>query len=537
MKRWCCLTLSLLGASAAHAQNGTSDATRLVAALDSNRMRLHLAALAHDSMEGRGPGTPGGRRAGDYIANQFKMMGLTPAGDSGTYFHHFQYTTVQNIRSAVRMEGDSLRYGIDQLVTAYGNHRDVTARAEAVFLGYGISTPEWDDYKGARVEGKIAIVLAGIPKGASPGSLPSNAGTRGYKTRTAAAHGALITLVIHRNDLADLTWNNIQEFWRAEQVINPHQASVVTFQTPSASGFLSAAAGARVLGAGRYSLDQAIAMASAGPTGPISLPLMIEVEATNSGRTTNARNVVGRLEASGPAPGEFVVIGGHYDAYGIGPAVKGDSIYNGAEDNAAGTGQVLALAEAFALSGVRRNRSMLFVAFDAEEPGLLGAEAFVARPPVPLTSQVAMINLDGVNLYGATRDVAALGLEESTLDGNFRRAAEAESMIVPPAQPDSIEAFFLRSDQLPFARAGVPAIFVFVGWDFVGRTPEWASRMWSNYFEQHYHRPSDQMGDEFSMAGAMQQARVVARMALELANSAERPGWVAGSRFQRPERQ
>jgi hypothetical protein len=349
------LLLPFLPAPQAAAQ--TNDAARLVAAIDSNQMWKYLSALADDSMEGRAPGTPGGRRAADYIAARFSELGLNPGGDRGGYFHNFQYLIERNgDRAEVRLKSDG------------------------------------------------------------PGSV-------------------------------------------------------------------------------------------------------------------RARNVVAILRGSGPGADQFVVIGAHYDAYGIGRAVNGDSIYNGAEDNAAGVAQLLAVAEAFALSGVRPRRSIMFVGFDAEEPGLIGAEAFVDRPPVAMGKQVAMINLDGANLYGATTDAAALGLKESSLDGSFRRAARAEGLVVAEAQPDSIEAFFLRSDQLPFARSGVPAIFVFVGWDFVGRTPEWASRMWSNYFENHYHAPSDQMHDYFSMAGAIQQARVVARMTLEIANSPDRPRWNEGSRF------
>jgi hypothetical protein len=332
-------------------------AAQVVGAIDSSRMRTFLSALAHDSMEGRAPGTPGGRRAAEYIAARFRDLGLSPAGDRNGYFQDFSY----------RIE---------------------------------------------RSEGRAEARL--------------------------------------------------------------------------------------------------------GSNGPGSI---------------RARNVVASLPGTGPNADQFVIIGAHFDAYGIGRASNGDSIYNGAEDNAAGVAQLLAIAESFVRSGGRPRRSIMFVGFDAEEPGLLGAEAFVDRPPVPLKKQVAMINLDAANLYGPTRDAAALGLKESTLDESFRRAAQAEGMVVPAEQPDSIEAFFLRSDQLPFARAGVPAIFVFVGWDFVGRTPEWASRMWSNYFENHYHRPSDQLQDYFSMAGALQQARVVARVALEVANSPDRPRWRESSRF------
>jgi hypothetical protein len=532
MKRWCWLTFSILSASVAHGQAGSSaDADRLLAALDSNHMRTHLSVLAHDSMEGRAPDTPGGRKAAAYIASRFREWGLAPAGDSGTFFHHFDFSIVRNLSSSIQFEGDSLRYGIEQVGTTMGAAERVEVRGEAVFVGYGISASGWDDYRGRDLEGKVVIALAGLPRGANPGLFPSGAASRSYKTSQAARHGARATLVIHRPDLAGFGWGEISRSWSEGHVAADPSASVARLDQPSASFWLSAAAAERLLQRAGYALDQLVEMANAATRQPVGLPLQLDLAATIMVRPVHARNVAGMLKGSGPGADEVVVIGGHYDHLGLGPPVNGDSIYNGAEDNAGGTAQLLALAEAFAKSGVRLGRSFLFLAFDGEEIGLLGSEAYVRRPTVPLDRQVAMINLDAANLWGATRDIAALGLKESTLDGPFRRAAGAEGLAVPASQPDSIEAFYLRSDQLPFARAGVPATFVFVGWDFVGRTPEWASRMWSSYFEQRYHQPSDQMQDFFSMAGALQQARVVARMALEIADSPDRPRWMESSRF------
>ncbi len=506
---------------------------RVLAALDSNRMKAHLSILAHDSMEGRAPDTPGGRRAGGYLAGQFQAAGLRPAGDDGTWFHHFRFRIVRNIASTVVIGSDSLHYGTEQLLTTVAAGEEAHFRNEAVFAGYGISSAVWDDYRGQDVSGKVVVVLAGLPPGVPPAKLPDEADSRAYKTMVAARHGALATLVIHRRDIAGFDWHEIQQYWSQEQVTSDMPGAGAAPNDAAVSGWLSATGGERLLGAAGHTLDQAIAMSRAGMTGPIRLGVPVQGTVTNQVRTINGRNVAGRLAGSGPLADQVVVIGAHYDHLGIGPAVNGDSIYNGAEDNAGGTAQLLALAEAFARSGVSPSRSLLFVGFDAEEIGLVGAEAFVARPPVPLASVAAMINLDAANLHGATRDASALGLRESSLDGSFRRAARAEGLLVPASQPDSIEAFFLRSDQLPFARAGVPAVFVFLGWSFVGRSPAWALDQWNRYFAERYHQPADQMDSTFSMAGAMQQARVVARMALDVASAADRPAWAPGSRFRR----
>ena len=349
MKLWTLLLAVATPVSWAAGQGASpAPVDALLSAIDSNQMRIHLFVLADDSMEGRAPGTAGGRRAAEYIATRFREWRLEPAGDSGSYFHHF--------------------------------------------------TLHFDDTR----------------------------------------------------------------------------------------------------------------------------------------RSIAARNVAALLRGTGPLAHEVVVIGGHYDHLGIGPAVDGDSIYNGAEDNAGGMAQLLALAEAFSTSGVRPGRSILFMAFDGEELGLRGAEAFIRRPTIPLHRVVAMINLDAANLYGETRDAAALGLKESTLEQAFRLAARSEGLTVAAFQPDSIEAFFQRSDQLPFARAGIPAVFVFVGWDFVGRTPAWALEQWNRYFSERYHMPSDEARSWFSMKGALQQARVVARLSLQVANTRERPVWSATSRFRGP---
>lgn len=534
MKTWYLLLLVGVLVPAAHGQTQADAVTnRVVAALDSNSMRQHLSILAHDSMEGRAPDSPGGRKAAEYIAARFAEWGLAPAGDSGTFFHHFQFSIVRNVTSSIQFSGDSLRYGIEQVGTTMGATEQAQVRGEAVFLGYGISAANWDDYGGRNLEGKIAVVLAGLPRGAREQDFPAEAPSRSYKTREAARHGARATLVIHRQDLTGFEWREVAQFWSEGHVATDPPTPVARLDLASASFWLSDAAARRLLQETGYSLDQLVEMANGPVRQAVMLGLQLDLAATNQVRPVRARNVAGLLRGAGSGADEVVVIGGHYDHLGIGPPVNGDSIYNGAEDNAGGTAQLLALGEAFAKSGVRPRRSILFIAFDGEEIGYMGSAAYVRRPTVRLDRQVAMINLDAANLYGATRDIAALGLKESTLDGPFRRAAQAEGLVVPASQPDSIEAFYLRSDQLPFARAGVPAIFVFLGWDFVGRTPEWASEQWNRYFAERYHQPADQMQPWFSMAGAMQQARVVARMALEVANEIERPAWSVGSQFRR----
>jgi len=227
-----------------------------------------------------------------------------------------------------------------------------------------------------------------------------------------------------------------------------------------------------------------------------------------------------------------VLITAHWDHKGIGPPVRGDSTYNGAEDNASGVAAMLGAARTIVQNFPRPWRSILFVATTAEESGLLGSEAYVQQPIVPLAQTAAVLNLDVTNVRGLTRDIGALGMDRSTLGPIFETAAHAESLTVQ-TQPD-VRGSFFRSDHFPFARAGVPALSIKPGVDFVGRPNGWGEEQERIYNEQRYHQPSDEYQPSFRYDGMAQQVRVVVRVARAVANSAELPRWLPASEFQRP---
>jgi Zn-dependent M28 family amino/carboxypeptidase len=242
-------------------------------------------------------------------------------------------------------------------------------------------------------------------------------------------------------------------------------------------------------------------------------------------------NVIGRLTGWGHNPNESVLIGGHYDHLGIGTPLDGDSIYNGAMDNASGTAAVIAAAEAFVTSGVRPDRSILFMAFGAEESGLLGSKAFATRPTLPLRDLAAVINLDGMNLYGPTTDVSALGVNHSSMGNAFTVAARAENLTVT-VNPDAIrKGYFFRSDHFPFVLEGVPALSLQGGREYVGRDAGWGAQMDAEYEELRYHRPSDELLTWYTPDGAMQQLRAMLRTAMKVAEASDPPTWNEGSEF------
>jgi Zn-dependent M28 family amino/carboxypeptidase len=230
---------------------------------------------------------------------------------------------------------------------------------------------------------------------------------------------------------------------------------------------------------------------------------------------------------------QAVLITAHYDHKGIGPVSNGDSIYNGAEDNASGVAAMLATAQALAQVTPRPKRSVLFIATTAEESGLLGSEAYVRSPIVPLERTAAVVNIDGANVRGLTRDIAALGADRSDLGVAFAAAAKAESLTAT-GDPDPSKGSFFRSDHFPFARAGVPCISIESGVDYTNRPAGWGDQQAHLFNEQRYHQPSDEYNPSFKYDGMAQQVRVMMRIVLAVAESPELPRWLATAEFQRP---
>src|SRR3989454_6730433 len=265
---------------------------------------------------------------------------------------------------------------------------------------------------------------------------------------------------------------------------------------------------------------------------PVPTGIHAAVEITSALRHVESENVVAKLPGSDPRLGrEAVLFTAHWDHKGIGPAVNGDSIYNGAEDNASGVAAMLAAAQALVEVTPRPRRTILFIATTAEESGLLGSEAYVQAPLVPLERTAAALNLDVTKVRGATPDIDALGIERSTLGDAFRAAARAESLVV--RHPADVRGSFYRSDHFPFARAGVPALSFKSGLDFVDRPEGWGKEQEDEYNSHRYHQPSDEYAPGFRYDGTAQQVRVALRVALTVANERQLPRWLPSSEFQR----
>jgi Zn-dependent M28 family amino/carboxypeptidase len=526
----CAVALLLPGS----ASTQTSTATRLARAASAQVFQAHIEFLSNDLLEGRAPATRGGDLAALYIASQFRRLGLEPAGDSGSYFHQIPIIALTGTpRLVIRGPGaPSLRIPEDYVLWSERNDPQVTLRGGTVFVGYGITAPEWgwDDYAGVDVKGKTVFCLVNDPGLFDPsifkGRILTYYGRWMYKMEEARRRGAAGIILIHTTESATYPWGTVVGSNTGERVrleTAPTSLIVAGWIRDEAMGRLLAGAG----------LDLQKLTSQAGRKGFRAIPLPLELEASveSTIRRSSTANVIGRLPGQGPRAQEAVMIGGHYDHLGIGVPLDGDSIYNGAEDNASGTAAVLTAAEAFVRSGTTPGRAILFMAFGAEESGLLGSLEFAERPTLPLADLAAVLNLDVMNLHGLTTDIAALGTDQSSLGRTFTTAAKAEGLKVSVDSGALIRGSFFRSDHFPMVRRGVPALSVEPGSHFRGHPEGWGEERQREYTANRYHKPQDELLPWFSYESALQQLRVVLRTAIAVADAPAQPVWLDGSEF------
>ena len=504
-------------------------------------MDAHLRYLSDDLLEGRAPGTRGGRLAAQYIAAQFQALGLAPAGPDGSYFQPVALVGLTPHPSLVWGTSGApqpLKPLDDFVAWAERPEPEITADGDVVFLGYGIQAPEWhwDDYKDVSVRGKVLLLLVNDPglqdSTVFNGRALTYYGRWTYKLEEAARHGVLGVLLIHTTASATYPWEVVRGSWSVEQFKLDRAAP----QSIAFAGWVTADAARAALARAGFNLDSLTRAAARRDFRPVPTGLHVAVDIISALRRVPSENVVAKLPGSDPRlASQVVLFTAHWDHKGIGPAVNGDSIYNGAEDNASGVAAMLAAAQALSHATPPPRRTLLFVATTAEESGLLGSQAYVEGPLTPLERTAAVLNLDVTNVRGATRDIDALGIDRSTLGPVFAAAARAESLAVVH-EPD-VRGSFYRSDHFPFARAGVPALSIEAGRDFIGRPAGWGKEQDELYNRERYHRPSDEYRPTFTYEGMAQEVRVTMWVALAVANAPELPRWLPTSEFQRQTRQ
>ena len=528
------LVVAVTGASAQSVPDTTA-LQRALAVPTTRTIDAHIKFLADDLLEGRAPGTRGAAIAARYIQSRFEEAGLQPGAPDGTFFQQVRLVGVTPSPSlvvGVARRTMVLQYLEEFVAWPQGPDRSVIADGEIVFVGYGIDAPawSWNDYKLEPLMGKILLMLVNDPglrdSSVFNGRAMTYYGSWTYKLEQAARLGAAGALLIHTNESATYPWTVVRNSWSGQQIQIEGQAP----QTLRFGAWITERAARQIVRAAGIDYDLMVRRAARPDFHPVTLNAHAVIDIASRVRRFTSMNVIGRLEADHGDDEEIVVLTAHYDSRGIGTALNGDSIYNGAEDNASGVAGLLATAAGLAAAGPPPNRSIYFVATTAKESGLLGAAAFIRSPPVPLARIAAAINLDRANVRGATRDVVMLGGELSTLGKLAAAVARAEGLTLL-ADPNPATGSFFTSDHFPFARAGVPVLSLGIGRDFVNRPPDWGRTEAEKYLANRYHQPSDEYDPDFRYEGLLQQVALMTRLAWTLAGNLAFPIWNEDAEF------
>src|SRR5215470_17361493 len=498
------LTLSFVLASAAVLFAAASNAP----SFDPEKIRAHVKYLASEELEGRGMNQKGGDAAAQYLADQFKSYGLKPAGDNGTYFERVpmvgvqtqpdtSFTLVPNSGSPVPLKI------LDDYVTTNETQTPVADfDAPIVFVGYGITAPEykWDDYKGVDLKGKVALLYVSEPISDDPtffkGKTLTYYGRWTYKFEETARHGAVATLIIHRTDLASYGWSVVRNSWGNERSYLRRDA------TPKlqAASWIQLEIARKLVAMGGLDLDKLYKNSQSREFKPIELPVHFKAHLASTLRPFVSRNVVAKLEGSDPKlKDEAVLYTAHYDHFGIDSSLKGDQIYNGAVDNATGSGILLELARGWAKSPAPK-RSILFAAVTAEEQDLLGSEYFGKHPTIPANKISLDLNYDALAPIGEPEEVEVSGAERTTFCPTVEsEAKEFHLTIKPDAKPGA--GHYYRSDHFSLARVGIPSFSINEGMKFKGHDTKWGETQAKNYVDNDYHKVTDEFHENWNFAG------------------------------------
>jgi len=411
-----------------------------------------------------------------------------------------------------------------------------SAHGELVFVGYGARAPEykWDDFKGMDVRGKVLLVLVNDPP--APPSEPSLFGGKAmtyygrwtYKYEEAERRGAAGMLIVHTTPAAGYPWQVVVGSNSVAHRLLPRPANAPP--PIGVRGWITDSAATALLAQAGLNMTTLRKQAESRDFRPISTGIIIDATMQNSLQHMAANNVIGVVRGIDPkVRDEYVAYSAHWDHLGIGPVVNGDSIYNGAADNASGVATVLTIAHA-AAEGVKARRSQLFIFVTAEESGLLGSQYFGEHPTVPAKNIIADLNVDNPALLGRFRDLEVLGDNKSSLGPQLATLVRGEGIrLVPDAHPEA--GHFYRSDHFSFAKVGIPAVDIKSGYDYIGHPVDWGKAQRDDYTAHRYHQPSDEYRPDFDLTGVAQLGEIVYRLGTTIGNATAVPTWNADAEF------
>lgn len=512
-------------------------------AITAEGFRDYDKAISSDEMDGRKPGTPGAERATAWIVDQFKALGLQP-GNDGSWFQEVPFVSTalehpDKIKLSVA-EGDGTQtfdFGKDLVAMTLQAKPKVSIKdSDVVFVGYGVDAPEWNwnDYKGLDVKGKTVVVLVNDPGYGSGDSKLFNGkamtyyGRWTYKYEEAARQGAAMCLIVHTSDgAAGYPWSVVKNSWGGPQLALPPGEDPGP-RLPVA-GWLTHAAAQSLFAKAGLDFDKLAGEASRPGFKPVPLKAKASITLDSKIGHGSSRNILAMVKGS-EKPDEVVVYSAHWDHLGEDDSLKGDKIYNGAIDNGTGIAAVLEIAGAFAKQQPAPKRSVLFLLPTLEEDGLLGSLYYTKHPVFPMDKTVADINMDAMDVIGATRNVQIIGNGQSQLEDMLKAALKQQGRYAIPDQtPDN--GFYFRSDHFSFAKAGVPALMTQTGNDKVDGGTAAGTAALADYTAHRYHTPRDNFDPDWDFTGVADDAQAFYEVGRQLAGSDQWPQWYKDSAF------
>ncbi len=506
-------------------------------AIDADDLRTLVTTLASDEFEGRAPGSAGEEKTTAYISAQYQRIGLEPGGDNGSWFQTVPMVeTTADESTVLRLDSNGqareLKFGPDMVIGTRTGERQVSvADSDLVFVGYGVNAPEqdWNDYAGLDVKGKTVVILVNDPgfhaedDSLFDGNRMTYYGRWTYKFEEAARQGAAAALIVHDTEGASYGWDVVRNSWsgpqfdlRAEDDPEPRLP---------AQGWITGEVAQQLFAESGLDLEEQYAAANRRGFQAVPLKAKVSFDLASTVTEKSSQNVIGYIPGS-EAPEETVIYLAHWDHLGKHEG-EGDTIYNGAVDNATGVAGIIEIAERFKAAPPKR--SVVFLAVTLEESGLLGSKYYVAQPAFPLEKTVGVVNLDAMSVGGRSRDVVVTGKGNSELEDILQALAVAqERSLVEEGNPAG--GYYFRSDHFNFAKAGVPALYAKGGSDLVeGGTA--AGKDASDDYASRYHQPGDEIHEGWRWDGMVEDLELLYGVGQSLADGGKWPNWYEGNPF------
>lgn len=503
------------------------------------KLREHISTLASDEFEGRMPFSAGEEKTVAYLEEQFKSMGLEP-GNGESYLQAVPLVEIDAVPTTdliIKSDQEELQLNYrDEFVALTRRVTDQieVKDSELVFCGFGIVAPEygWNDYEGIDMKGKTAVVLVNDPGFGTQdstffkGNTMTYYGRWTYKYEEAARQGAEGVIIVHNTAPAGYPWGVVRSSWTGEALyLQPedNNRSRCAFE-----GWIDIASAQKIFQ--MAGIENYLGMARQADFKPVNLGMTASLSMEVDYELATSQNVIAKLTGS-EHPDEYIIYSAHWDHIGINEPVEGDSIYNGALDNASGVAVMLEIANAFSQLEQKPERSVIFLAVTAEEQGLLGSAFYADNPIYPLNKTVANINMDGIWFLGPMKDLTVVGYGQSELDEYAEAAAQAQGRyIIPDPQPE--KGYFFRSDHFSFAKVGIPALYASGESEQMEKGKEWTKEQNTAWTQKHYHQPSDEyIPEEWNFEGMVLDGKLLFNIGYRLANERNFPQWKSGSEF------